>query len=499
MSFSLNFVLFLVVLCLICSVLCAITKDAAARMISLILSAVSCAANFILLLYVAGKGTNFNYMMGHYPHPWGNELRLGPTEALISTALSLILFLCLLGGSKGLKGRIEPGKEKYFHTMVCLLQASFLVLAYTNDIFTGYVFIEICTLASCGVLMSRQNGRAIVASVRYMIFSLIGSGLFTFGIIFLYSVTGHLLFPELKETVAALWESGKYRMPLLASACLMCIGLAIKSGLFPFHLWMADTYSAAIPAASGILSGLVSKAYVFYLIKIIFNVFGTEMFYSSGLQNVLFVLGSCGIVVGSIQAMHENNLLRMVAYSSAAQIGYIYMGIGLSPEAGIIAAIFQILNHAFTKPPLFLSSSLLSDTAGGAKKFKNLQGIGYSNFFGGAAFSLEAFSMIGLPFTMGFISKYLFAVAAFDSTLVKKLPALLVLAVSTILNTLYYARTVIRIFQNRTKVHTSRPRRNLGMEWSFYVSASLFVLLNLALGIWAKPFVEFLSRCLTIF
>ena len=107
--------------------------------------------------------------------------------------------------------------------------------------------------------------------------------------------------------------------------------------------------------------------------------------------------------------------------------------------------------------------------------------------------------MIGLPFTMGFISKYLFAVAAFDSTLVKKLPALLVLAVSTILNTLYYARTVIRIFQNRTKVHTSRPRRNLGMEWSFYVSAALFVLLNLALGIWAKPFVEFLSRCLTIF
>ena len=166
MSFTLNFILFLTVLCLICAVVCAIVKDDAARVISLVLAALSCAANFILLLYVAGEGRNFNYIMGHYPHPWGNELRLGPVEALLSTAFSLILFLCLLGGQKGLKGRIEPGKEKYFHAMVCLLQASFLVLVYTNDIFTGYVFIEICTLASCGVLMSRQNGRAILASDR---------------------------------------------------------------------------------------------------------------------------------------------------------------------------------------------------------------------------------------------------------------------------------------------------------------------------------------------
>ena len=499
MNFCLNFPLFLVVLSLICSVLCAITKDTFARAVSLTLAAVSCAANLILLVSVSGDMQTVCYMMGHYPHPWGNELRIGPMETLLSTAFSLILFLCLLGGQKGLKGRIEPGKEKYFHTMVCLLQAAFLVLSYTNDIFTGYVFIEICTLASCGILMSRQNGRAILASVRYMIFSLIGSGLVTFGIIFLYSITGHLLFPELKETVAALWQSGRFHMPLLASACLLCIGLSIKSGLFPFHLWMADTYSAAIPAASGILSGIVSKAYVFFLIKIIFNVYGTGMFYESGLQNVLFVLGCAGIIIGSVQAMHENNLFRMIAYSSAAQIGYIYMGIGLSAEAGITAAVFQILTHALTKPALFLSSSLLSDTAGGAKKFKNLQGIGYSNFFGGLTFSVEAFSMIGLPFTMGFISKYLFALAAFDSTAVKQLPTLLVLAASTILNTFYFARTVIRIYQNPQKVHTSRPHANLGMEWSFYAAAALFMIFNLAMGILSRPFIDYLARCLAVF
>lgn len=107
--------------------------------------------------------------------------------------------------------------------------------------------------------------------------------------------------------------------------------------------------------------------------------------------------------------------------------------------------------------------------------------------------------MIGLPFTMGFIAKYLFALAAFDSTVVKQLPALLVLAVSTILNTLYFARTVIRIFQNPVRPHTSRPRAGMGMEWSFYIAAALFMVLNLAMGILSRPFIGFLSRCLAIF
>ncbi len=497
MSFSVNFILFSIVLSLICSVVSSVLKDKAARVVSLCLTGLVFAANMTLLVYLAEVGDNISYMMGHYPHPWGNELRLGLTEAIVSSAFSLILFLCILGDRKSIIGRIDPGKEKFFHVLVCLLQAAFLVLVYTNDIFTGYVFIEICTLASCGILMIRQNGRSILASVRYMIFSLIGSGLFLFGVIFLYSITGHLLFPDLKASVSVIWAIGEYRVALLASMCLICTGISIKSGLFPFHIWMADTYGAAIPASSGILSGIVSKGYIFFLIKIIFNVFGTEIFYTCGINNVLFVLGCCGIIMGSIQAINENNLFRMVAYSSAAQIGYIYIGIGLSPTAGITAAIYHILAHALTKPAVFLASAQLSDAARGAKKFRNLTGIAHTNPLAGLAFTFEAFSMIGVPFTMGFISKYLFAEAAFSSPLAKMIPALLVLAVSTVLNTLYYARTVLRIYSTPRRHY--RIRMKARAEKSFCVSAVIFVLLNLALGVISMPFIELLTRSLSIF
>ena len=276
--------------------------------------------------------------------------------------------------------------------MVDLVLAALLALLYTNDLFTGYVFIEICTIASCGILMIRQIGRTTLAAVRYMIFSLIGSGLFLIGVVFLYAQTGHLLMPNLKTAVAALWASGQYRTPLLTAICLITLGLCIKSGLFPFHFWMPDTYGYSTPCSAGILSGLVSKGYIFLLIKIIFDVFGTEVFYASGMQTVLYVFGVAGMVFGSISAMRENDIFRMIAYSSAAQIGYIYMGIGLSPELGTAAALFHILTHAITKPALFLSASRLSEASGGRKRFKALQGAAHRNPCAGAAFSPSAVS-----------------------------------------------------------------------------------------------------------
>ena len=493
MSFCVNFPLFLIVLSLLFSVISSVLHKKAARVLSLVLSGLSAAANFVLFLYVMKSGENVTYLMGHFPHPWGNELRIGLLEALFSAAFSLILFLTLLGGKAPLLTRVEERKGQFYYCMCDLIQASLLSLVYTNDLFTGYVFIEICTIASCGILMIRENGKTILASVRYMIFSLIGSGLFLLGVILLYDITGHLLMPNLKESVREIAAGGSYRLPLLASMSLIIIGLSVKSGLCPFHLWMADTYGAAIPTSSGILSGLISKGYIFLLIKIIFDVFGTEVFYASGVHNVLYALGALGIIAGSVAAMRENNILRMSAYSSAAQIGYIYMGLGLSPVLGMEASLFHILVHAFTKPPLFLAAGLLSDSMGGAKKFRNLQGAGYVNPAAGAAFSFEAFSMIGLPLTMGFISKYLFGIAAFESTHHKMIPTLLVLAVSTVLNTLYFARTILRIY-NREISPNHGEKVTVRSEKLYLLSALAFVLLNLFFGTAAKPFIDILAE-----
>lgn len=495
MSFCGNLPLLCIVASLLCAVISSVLNGRAARLLTQFLTAAVCICSVLLLIYV-NRNSSVTYLMGHYPHPWGNELRLGILEALFSAVFSAVLFFCVLGGKKQLLHDLEPAKSNLYYIMVDLIQAALLVLVCTNDIFTGYVFIEICTLASCGILMIRQIGRTTLASVRYMIFSLIGSGLFLLGVVVLYNITGHLLMPNLKESVAALWESGSYRVPLISALALITVGLAVKSGLFPFHFWMPDTYGAATPCSSGILSGLVSKGYLFFLIKIIFDVFGTEVFYQSGVQNIFYLFGICGIIVGSVSAMQENDIFRMIAFSSAAQIGYIYMGIGISPTFGVTAALFHILTHAVTKPALFLSAAQLSDAAGGKKRFKALQGTAHVDPTAGAAFGIGALSMIGLPLTMGFLSKYLFAISAFHSN-IKLIPTLIVLALSTILNTFYFTRTLIRLLNRPERELTERV--HIRSQLPYAVSAICLAAMNIAAGMAAQPLCDLLAEGLSVF
>ena len=495
MSFAVNFPLFTIVACLVCSVVSSVLDGKHARRLSMCLSFAVAVTSLFVMGLVLQHGEPITYIMGHFPHPWGNEIRMGLLESFFSFVFAVVLFLCMKGAKIRLKLDLEESKSQFYFVMVDLIQASLLVLCYTNDIFTGYVFIEICTLASCGILMIRQIGRTTLASVRYMIFSLIGSGLFLLGVTILYNITGHLLLPSLHQAVAELAQTGQYQIPLSSSICLITVGLAIKSGLFPFHYWMPDTYGYATPCSSGILSGLVSKGYIFFLLKLIFSGFGTEVFYDSGVQNVLFVFGICGMIFGSIGAIQENDIFRMLANSSAAQIGYVYLGIGISPEAGVIGALFHILTHAVTKPVLFLSASRLSDAAGGSKRFKDLQGCGYAFPLAGFAFCLGALSMIGIPMTMGFMSKYLLAVAGLEMD-VKAVPTLLALALSTILNTFYFARTIIRLYTPGTPLASGTAMK---AQPPFALSAICFSLLNLAAGIFASPLIGLLRQGLEYF
>ncbi len=475
-----SFPLFCIILTLICSAVSSVLHSKAARVLSLCLFCTVSALSFALCAECVRIGGRMDFRMGHYPHPWGNELRFGPLEPFLAGMFSLIMFLSVLGGGQQLIRDLPKQKQNFYYVMTDLILVSILALCYSNDLFTGFVFIEICTLSSCGILMIREIGRTTLASVRYMIFSLIGSGLFLLGVILLYGITGHLLMPSLLETVKTVWSSGSYRLPLLSSAALITIGLGVKSGLFPFHYWMPDTYGAATASSSAILSGLVSKGYIFFLIKIVYRVFGVRVFYASGIDHILFVLGLAGMIAGSVSAMREENIFRMTAFSSAAQIGYIYMGIGISPELGITACLFHMLSHAVTKPMLFLSAAQLQSCTG-KRTVKELRGSARKNPLAGAVFIVGALSMIGFPATMGFVCKYYFAKAAFAVNAVKMIPALIVLAVSTCLNAVYFGRTIISILTPDTESGIRKIR--IGENIPFAVSGILLSVLNLLWGL----------------
>lgn len=501
MEFVQNFPFFSIILSLFAGPLCSILNGKWAKRVNLAVITVILAMSSAVLAFTLRTGDSYVYMMGHFPAPWGNEIRVGMLEALMAVFFCLIMLLCMIGGVLEREREIESTKQNLYYIMVNLLLSSLLALIYTNDLFTAYVFVEINTISACGLIMIRQNGRTFEAAIRYMIMSLLGSGMLLLGICFLYDLTGHLLMSNIKEQVAILNASGQYHMPLLITVGLISVGIAIKSALFPFHAWLPDAYGYSTLSSAAILSSLVSKGYIFLLVKIFYRVIGFDIVRDSKIINVLFVFGVIGMIMGSISAIKESNIRRMIAYSSVAQIGYIYMGFGFGTELGMIASLYHIISHAATKSLLFVAASGITDASGDSTDFFDLTGAGYRNKLAGIAFTVGALSMVGFPLFTGFISKLLFAQAAVDSYH-KLLPALIALAVSTILNTVYFMKTVIRIYTpEKREVLAKKQYQVITMKDQKWKSAALvcFIAINLFFGLYSEPVVGLLERGLKIF
>ena len=498
MQFIENFPFITIVLSLFSAVICFALKDKRARFVSYGLLIVGAVLSGAVLLYNLHSETGyFVYRMGHYDAPIGNEIAAGLLEPFFVLLFEVVLLLSLMGGSYKITTDVQSKKHKFFCIMVNLTHAALAALCYTNDIFTAYVFVEICTIASCALLMARRSTRPLVAATRYMMFSLIGSSLLLVGIVLLYSVTGHLLFPQLYDSIQALWAAGTYTLPLTVALGLIVSGLAIKSGLCPFHWWMRDTYATATPAASGILSGVISKVYIFLLIKIIGRVISWEIYVQSGIHTVLLVFGVAGMVIGSVSAIKTRNINFMIAYSSAAQIGYIYMGLGLGTDAALLAALFQAMAHALTKPMLFLSAMGLSDTAEGRQDFDSLRSAAHWNHPAGMGYAAGALSMVGIPIFAGFIPKLLFSVSAFDHGWRTYL-ILIALAVSTLLNVFYFLRTLINLY-GPERVALNRKRIPLRTAPTFALVVLLMAALNVTVGLHAQPIISLFEKGIHIF
>ncbi len=455
-----------------------------------------------LLLYLCETGTDsYIFMMGHFPAPWGNEIRAGVLEAGMAMFFCIVMLLSMTGGREKLFDEVEYSKHNIYYILVDMMLSSLLALVYTNDLFTAYVFVEINTIAACGLIMIRQNGRTIEAAVRYMIMSLLGSGLLLMGICMLYDLTGHLLMSNISQAMAEIM-AGTYRIPVLVTVGIMTIGLAIKSALFPCHAWLPDAYGYSTVSSAAMLSSLVSKGYIFLLIKIFYRVIGLDIIYSSHIIGVLFMFGLCGMLFGSFSAIGEKDIRRMIAFSSVAQIGYIYMGFGLGTNEGMVASVYHILVHAATKSLLFISAIGLTDVSGGSRNFFALNGSAYRNRIAGIGFAVGSLSMVGIPIFSGFVSKLLFAKAAIINPTWKMFPTVIVLAVSTILNAIYFLKTVIRIYTPE-KQSVVEEKGYYSISWEkqklYTLTIILFVILNLILGMNSQPIIHLIETGLANF
>lgn len=498
MAFVQNFPFFSIMLCMFSGIVSSVLPAKAAKWLNTCVITVVAGMSAALLAYLYRTGEPFVYWMGHFPAPWGNEIRAGLLEAGMALVFCIIMLLSLLGGRRKLLLEVEYSKHNLYYILCDMLMSSLLAMLYTNDLFTAYVFVEINTIAACGLIMIRQNGHTIEAAVRYMIMSLLGSGLFLIGICMIYDLTGHLLMSNIQQAVARIVAEGVYTVPLLTTIGLMSAGLAIKSALFPFHSWLPNAYGYSTVSSAAMLSSLVSKGYLFLQIKIFYRVIGFDIITRSNVIDIFFVFGLMGMIFGSLSAIRENDIRRMISFSSVAQIGYIYMGFGLGTQLGMVASVYHIISHAATKSLLFVSAVGLTDVSGGSRKFQDLTGAAYRNKVAGIAFTVGSLSMVGVPMFSGFVSKLLFAQAAVGHDY-KMLPTMIVLGVSTILNAVYFLKTVLRIY-------VPRPSREQGVVCAethssgVYVTTLVcFVLLNVTLGMLSQPIVEWIQAGLAMF
>ncbi|MDO4803933.1 MAG: proton-conducting transporter membrane subunit [Lachnospiraceae bacterium] len=518
-----NFPLFAIVLSLFSGVLCTMLKGKTAKYYTLIFECVLILMATCLLWYTVRMGESFTYTMGEFPAPWGNEIRAGTLEATFALAFLIIIFCSVMGGWKFLVQDVDESKVNLFFSLINLLTAALMAMVFTNDVFTGYVFLEIMTLTSCGLVIVREIGRTTLAAVRYMILNLLGSGLFLLGVVLLYDITGHLLMIPMQYNVAEFANSYAAMRPITLALGIMTTGICIKSGLFPFQFWMPDTYGWSTPTSASVLSAIVSKAYIFLLFKIYYRCIGIEVFETLPIRKILYVLGILGMIFGSISAMRKKSINRMVAYSSAAQIGYIYMGIGIGGMMGYTAALFQILAHAVTKSLLFLTTPRLAETSGDSLLFKNLQGSAHRAKDAGVVFLACSLSMVGIPIFAGFSAKLMFALSAARADNLKVLfLTMMALAISSVLNAVYFLRTILRIYSegrggadiSAHRIYEDEQgiegmshemqegrseREGLQARMEYWIPAAILIAMNLFFGLFSWYTVNLIQMGLDMF
>nr|QNO53763.1 NAD(P)H-quinone oxidoreductase subunit 2, chloroplastic [Methanosarcinales archaeon ANME-1 ERB6] len=392
---------------------------------------------FSILHHVVTSGT-IHYWLGGWAPPWGIEYVVDAFNAYV---LVIVLFICLLTVIYA-KRSIEkelPRKIVSFYVVFQLLVTGLCGIMVTGDVFNLYVFLEIASLAAYA-LIAAAGGRSLKASYNYVIMGSIGACFYLLGAGFLYSVTGSLNMSDLSYLLPPLYENKVVQ----AAFVFFVVGISIKMALFPLHIWQPDAYTYAPSAVSVIIAAAMSKVSIYAFIRIFFSVFTTDFIHIYvPITTVLSWIAAIAIIVGSVIAIMQTNLKRMLAYSSVSQIGYIVLGVALfSTQWGLYGALIHILNHAIAKGCLFMVAGAIIYRTG-LRSIKDFEGLGKKMPYTCAAFTLAALSMIGVPPTVGFITKLCLVLASLEA--VEYVYVAVILA-STLLNLVYFWRVIERMY-----------------------------------------------------
>jgi len=391
-----------VVIPLLAAAFCALTKSGRiAWLISTI--AVTCSFIIIVILYLTlFDVNNIRLGLGGHKPPYGIEYNIDSLNIIILLLVSFIGLLVILYARKSIQKEIKKSKQSMFYSMYLLCFAGLLGIASTNDIFNIYVFIEISSLATYTMISLGKDRKALTAAYSYLILGTIGATFFLIGVGFLYIVTGSL---NITDIGLRLKDIDNMR-PIQISFAFISLGLFMKIALFPVHIWLTNSYAYAPSAVSSFLSATATKVMIYVFIRCAYTVFGYELSFNDMLSsNIIIFLSVSGVLLCSLTAIYQTNVKRLLAFSSVAQIGYIMIGVGIATEAGLAVGIMHLSNHALSKCLLFLSMGCIFYQIGSAR-LNDIKGISKRMPYTSIFFMVGAFSLLGIPGTAGFITKW---------------------------------------------------------------------------------------------
>lgn len=439
-----------------------------------LISAGACYCAWQLLALALSNGV-VSYEVGGWPPPWGIELRVDVANAFVLLAVSALSTLVLIYSKDSVAKEIEPSKHTLYYTAHLLCFAGLSGILLTGDAFNLFVFLEISSLATYTLVSLANDRRCLIAAFRYLVMGTIGATFILIGVGLLYMSTGTLNMLDLADRID-IFQGGRTVKTGLA---FIMVGISIKLALFPLHMWLPSAYTYAPSAVSAFLASTATKVAVYVMIRFIFTVFGlNHVFGAMGMDLILMALAIVAIFKCSYKATVQNNVKTVLAYSSVAQIGYMILGISLVSVTGLMAGLIHIFNHALMKGALFMAVGAVFYRVGSVD-ITAFRGLGRQMPLTMAAFTIAGLSIIGVPLTAGFVSKWYLVTAALEQN--HWIVAAFVLA-GSLLAVIYIGRVLeAAYFQDPPELKDSKQIKEV--PWLMLAPMWALVLANIYFGV----------------
>jgi multicomponent Na+:H+ antiporter subunit D len=427
------------------------------------------------------SGGPVHYHFGNWPAPFGIAYVVDHINVFI---LVIVSFLALMTAVYSRRSVIKelPGKTVYFYAVFLLLVTGLLGMVITGDMFNLYVFMEISSLA-CYALVAVGHKKAPLAGFNYLIMGTVGACFYLLGVGYLYMATGTLNMADLAQRLPELYQS---KVVLVATGFFM-VGFTIKMGLFPLYLWLPNAYTYAPSAVSAFIAATMTKVFAYVMFRTTFYVLQPQF----SVSDIPFtdILGWCSagaIIFGSLMAIKQTDLKRLLAYSSVAQIGYIVLGISLANQNGAVGSFLHILNHAFMKGCLFMiAGGFIYQT--GKRNIADYGLLQKRMPITVIAFTIVALSMIGIPPLSGFFSKWYLVLGAIDA---QQWGFVAVLLLGSLLSVIYFFKIIETIWFTAPKENESGSTIKSELPLSMLIPIIILTLGVLTMGLFSGKIIS---------